>query len=182
MLISIIRPIAIILSIAGIWVALDSINTKYFGFLQVSDFIYSIYWLSGIRMVAIILFGWLGVIGLWIGYFIGGTYLRGFNPQDAICLGILSALAPMIAYKTWQKITGITNDFDGVKFDQLFGLVLFYSLVVAVFRGSYFFLTVKPSGLQEIALIFSSNVIGTLLLVYMLKYLQGVYKRMNLKS
>ena len=175
------KSIAIILSIAGVWVALDSINTRYFGFLQVSDFIYSIYWLSGIRMVGIILFGWLGVIGLWIGYFVGGTYLRGFNPQDAICLGILSALAPMIAYRTWQKITGITNDFDGVKFNQLFGLVLLYSFVVAIFRGSYFFLTDKPSGLQEILLIFSSNVIGTLLLVYLLKYLQWIYKRKNLK-
>jgi hypothetical protein len=179
MIISLMRPIAIILSIACIWVLLDFINTSFFSFLQVSPFIASIYWLSGARIVAVILFGWFGVIGLIVGYFTGGIFLRGFNLQDAIILGILSALAPMIAYKAWQKITGIKDDFDGVNFHKLFGLVSLYSFIVTGFRGSYFSLTGRPSGPFDLALIFSSNVLGALIMVYLLKYGQLLYRRVK---
>jgi len=171
------RPIAITLSIASIWVLLDFLNTSFFGFLQVSPFIASIYWLSGVRIVAVILFGWLGVIGLIVGYFIGGVYIRGFNPQDAIILGILSALAPMIAYKTWQKINDIKDDFDGVSFYELISLVLLYSFIVTSFRGSYFFLTGRPSDPYNLALIFSSNVLGAIIMMYLIKYGQLLYRK-----
>ncbi len=119
----------IVIAIAIIWLLLDSLNRKYFGFLQVSDFIYSIYWLSGIRLIAVILFGWLGVLGICLGYILGGINIRGFSYQDAISLGILSSLAPMIAYIIWQKLTKVGHLFENVSFPQLFCLVLLQSVI-----------------------------------------------------
>lgn len=169
----------IVIAIAIIWLLLDSLNRKYFGFLQVSDFVYSIYWLSGIRLIAVILFGWLGVLGICLGYILGGINIRGFSYQDAISLGVLSSLAPMIAYIIWQKLTRVGNLFENVSFPQLFCLVLLHSVFTALFRNIYFFAMDKPNGYEQILLTFSANFLGTFILVYLLKWGKSWHKKIK---
>lgn len=171
-----IQNAATVFVIAIFWVLLDYLNKRYFSFLQVSDFVYSIYWLSGIRLIAVILFGWLGVLGIGIGYVVGGISIRGFTPQDALALGILSALAPLIAYRVWQHWTGINNDFKDVGIKQLFALVLLHSVLTAIFRNAYFLSAGKPNGLNQILTLFSANIVGTFLLLYLFRYLRHFYK------
>lgn len=169
------QKIATVLAIAFFWVVLDYLNKRYFSFLQVSDFVYSIYWLSGIRLIAVILFGWLGVVGIGIGYIVGGISIRGFEPQDALALGILSALAPLIAYRIWQHYTKIDNDFRDVGLWQLCTLVLLHSVLTAIFRNAYFYSAGKPNGLTQILTLFSANIAGTFLLLYVFRYLRHFY-------
>ena len=171
-----IQNIVIVFAVAIFWVALDYLNKQYFSFLQVSDFVYSIYWLSGIRLIAVILFGWLGVFGIGIGYVVGGIGIRGFAPQDAVALGVLSALAPLIAYRVWQHYTKITNDFKDVGLRQLFALVFLHSVLTAIFRNTYFYLAGKPNGLNQILTLFSANIAGTFILLYLFRYLRHFYK------
>jgi hypothetical protein len=173
------QKITIVLSIALLWVALDFVNKHYFTFLQVSDFVYSIYWLSGIRLIAIILFGWLGVLGVGLGYVVGGLSIRGFDLQDALALGALSSIAPWIAYRLWQQITKVDNYFIDVSIGQLCGLVLLHSVFTAIFRNAYFFLTGKPNGLTQILTLFGANVLGTFLLLYVFRYLRYFYRYMK---
>ena len=170
------QNIVTVLAIAFFWVALDCLNKQYFSFLQVSDFVYSIYWLSGIRLIAVILFGWLGVLGIGIGYVVGGINIRGFTPQDAVALGVLSALAPLIAYRVWQHYTKITNDFKDVGLRQLFALVFLHSVLTAIFRNAYFYFAGKPNGLNQILTLFSANIAGTFILLYLFRYLRHFYK------
>jgi hypothetical protein len=171
-----IQKIVIVVSIAFFWVVLDYFNRRYFSFLQVSDFVYSIYWLSGVRLIAVILFGWLGVFGIGIGYVVGGIGIRGFAPQDAVALGVLSASAPLIAYRVWQHYTKITNDFKDVGLRQLFALVFLHSVLTAIFRNTYFYLAGKPNGLNQILTLFSANIAGTFILLYLFRYLRHFYK------
>ncbi len=173
------QNVLIVGSIAVIWLLLDSLNRNYFGFLQVSEFIYSIYWLSGIRLIAVILFGWPGVFGICIGYILGGINIRGFSYEDAVSLGILSSLAPLVAYKAWQKITNVGDFFERVTFPQLFCLVLLHSVFTAIFRNLYFFAMNKPNGYEQILLTFSANFLGTFILVYLLKWGKYWYKKFN---
>jgi len=171
-----IQKILIVFSIAFFWVILDYLNRRYFSFLQVSDFVYSIYWLSGIRLIAVILFGWLGFFGIAIGYILGGIGIRGFAPQDAVALGVLSASAPLIAYRVWQHYTKITNDFMDVGLRQLFALVFLHSVLTAIFRNAYFNFAGKPNGLNQILTLFSANIAGTFILLYLFRYLRHIYK------
>lgn len=171
-----IQKIVVVFFIAVFWVALDYLNRRYFSFLQVSDFVYSIYWLSGVRLIAVILFGWLGVLGIGIGYVVGGINIRGFTPQDAVALGVLSALAPLIAYRVWQHFTKITNDFKGVGLSQLCALVFLHASLTAIFRNVYFYSAGKPNGLDQILTLFSANIAGTFILLYLFRYLRHFYK------
>lgn len=172
----ILHSLFIILGVALTWFYLDILNKNYFQFLQVNDFLYSIYWLSGIRLLAIILFGWLGALGLFLGYLCGGIFIRGFSVEAALSLGALSALAPLLAYTAWQKLTGLSNDFRGVTLSNLFILVLLHSSFTAIFRTSYFYLVGNEKGMSYVVSIFMANFVGSILFLYALKLMHSAYK------
>ena len=94
----------IIVSIACLWILFDYLNILLLNPLKVNDFLYAVYWLAGFRLMLIILFGWIGVIGTCLGYTLSSVFFRYFEIQDAVLLGILSSIAPLVAYKIWLKI------------------------------------------------------------------------------
>ena len=166
----------VILCISIAWFVLDFINDVYLGFLQVSQFVSAVYWLSGLRLLVIILFNEVGAIGLFLGYVLSGVLIRDFALQDALILGVLSSLAPVIAYKLWLKITHISSAFENVNFNKLFLLVFLHSAFTAVFRTSYLYFSARASDWQEIVVVFASNVCGALLFLYALKYVNLIYR------
>lgn len=172
----ILNPLIIVFGIALSWFCLDLLNKNFFQFLQVNDFLYSIYWLSGVRLIAIILFGWLGALGLFIGYICGGILIRGFGVEAAISLGALSALAPLLAFTLWEKITGLSHDFKGVTVRNLLLLVLLHSSFTAVLRTSYFYFISEPKSIDYIVSVFMANLVGSTLLLYTLKCMHSAYK------
>lgn len=172
----ILHSLFIILGVALAWFYLDILNKNYFQFLQVNDFLYSIYWLSGIRLLAIILFGWLGALGLLIGYFCSSIFFKGFTPEAAFFLGALSALAPLLAYTAWQKLTGLSNDFNGVNLSNLLILVVLHSAFTAIFKTSYFYVTGVDKDASYVISLFMANLVGSVLFLYALKLMHSAYK------
>lgn len=173
------KNLLIVSLIAIVWVALEAVNQSYFDFLKVTDFSYSIYLLSGLRLVAIVLFGWVGFWGILIGYYVGSFFLREFSIVDAAFLGLLSTLAPMIAYRYWQRAANKGDDFDHVSFIKLCYLVFLYSFLTALFRNLYFFFAGKTYGIEQIATTFSANVIGSFVFLYLLVFCNRLYKRLR---
>jgi hypothetical protein len=67
---------------------LDLIKDSYFEFLKSTTFfLHSIFLLSGIRLIVIIVFGWLCALGLCIGYFSSGVFVRDFSIEVALASG-----------------------------------------------------------------------------------------------
>ncbi len=176
---NLLKNLLIIGFIALTWVGLERINSGYFSFLKVSEFAYLIYWLAGLRLVAIILFGWIGFWGIFIGYVIGGIFLRGFSEVDALFLGFLSSIAPMIAYRYWQSAFKKDDDFDDVSFAQLCYIVFLNAYLTALFRNIYFFLIDKPYGIDQIAITFAANVLGSFIFLYILMFCNQIYKKIK---
>ena len=164
--------------IASFWLALESINQGYFG-LNTDELIYFVYWLSGLRLVAIITFGWVGFWGILIGYFIGEIFLRGYSLIDAASLSILSSLAPMIAYRYWLSAYKKQDDFDDVHFMQLCYLVFLHSYLTALFRNIYFYIADKPYGIDQLTMAFTANVIGSFIFLYLLMFLNRFVKKLR---
>ena len=174
-----IRPtqqIAIVLGVALAWVCLDLVKNSYFGFLQVNDFLYSIYWLSGIRLLVIILFGWLGALGLFIGYFSGGIWIREFSVETALALGLISALTPLLAFTLWKRLTGLSSNFKKVKFGALLLLVTLHSLFMAAARAIYFYITGIDTSATFFWEDFLANVVGATLFLYLLNLGNWAFK------
>jgi hypothetical protein len=158
------------------WYALDWLNNALLGFLKVSPYIFTVYPLSGLRLVVVILFNEVGAIGLCIGYVLSAVGLRGFSYQDALALGVLSSLAPVLAYKLWQKLTHISSAFENVNFHKLFLLVFLHSTLTAVFRTTYLLLFAKASDWQDVLVMFASNFCGALIFLYAIKYSAHFYR------
>jgi hypothetical protein len=161
--------------ISSFWLALESLNQGLFG-INTDELIYFVYWLSGIRLVAIITFGWVGFWGILIGYFIGEILLRDYSVIDATFLSILTSLAPLLAYRLWQSAAHKEDDFDDVNFIQLCYLVFLYSFLTALFRNVYFYVANTPYGVEQITMAFSANVIGSFLFLYMLMFINRFLK------
>jgi hypothetical protein len=164
--------------IASFWLALESINQGYFG-LNTDELIYFVYWLSGLRLVAIITFGWVGFWGILIGYFIGEIFLRDYSLIDAASLSILSSLAPMIAYRYWLSAYKKEDDFDDVHFMQLCYLVFLHSYLTALFRNVYFYIADKPYGVDQLTMAFAANVAGSFIFLYLLMFLNRFVKKLR---
>jgi hypothetical protein len=171
-----IQQIAIVFAVVLSWVCLDLIKHNYFEFLQVNDFLYSIYWLSAIRLLFIILFGWLGALGIFIGYFIGGVFIREFSSETALALGLISALTPLLAFSLWKRLTGLSNNFKNVRLGALLFLVLLHSAISSTARAVYFYITDIDRSLTFIWADFWANFFGAILVLYLLKLGNWAFK------
>jgi hypothetical protein len=170
------QQIAIVFAVALSWVCLDLIKHNYFGFLQVNDFLYSIYWLSAIRLLFIILFGWLGALGLFIGYFIGGVFIREFSVEVALALGLISALTPLLALSLWKRLTGHSKAFKSVRVRALLLLVLLHSVFTSTARAAYFYITDIERSFSFFWGDFLANFVGAILVLYLLKLGNWAFK------
>jgi hypothetical protein len=170
------QQIQIVFGVALTWVCLDLLKNNYFGLLQINDFQYSIYWLSAIRLIFIILFGWLGALGLFIGYFTGGIYIREFSVEAALALGLISALTPLIAFNLWKRLTGLSSNFKNVKLGALLLLVFLHSAFTAAARALYFYITGIDTSATLFWEDFLANAVGAILLLYLLKVGNRAFK------
>jgi hypothetical protein len=170
------QQIVIVFGAALLWICLDLIKDSYFEFLQVNDFLYSIYLLSGIRLLVIILFGWLGALGLFIGHFISGVLIREFAIEVALTLGLISALTPLLAYGIWKRLTGLSSNFKNVSLGAIIVLVFLYSGLAAVVRGAYLYNADVAANLPFIWADFLSNAVGAFLFLCLLKLGNWAFK------
>jgi hypothetical protein len=169
--------IAITLTIALIWVTFDSINLHFGAFLYAEKYLYAIYWLAGFRILAIVLFGYTGFFGVWIGYAIGGILLRGFEPIDAIFLGLLSSAATLVSYSLWCKWVAVSNKFEGISFLGLFYLITINAVMTAFLRFSYLYFIKETVSINIMLKTFAANISGAILFLYALKLLFIAYTR-----
>ena len=172
--------IAITLTIAIIWVIFDSINLHFGTFLYSEKYLYAIYWLAGFRILAVVLFGYAGFLGVWLGYALGGILLRGFEPIDAISLGLLSSFATLISYKFWCKSMAGNNNFQHVSFLNLFYLIVINAILTAILRYSYLSFAQEGIAINIMLKTFAANISGALMFLYILKFLFIAYKRFRL--
>jgi hypothetical protein len=137
----------------------------------VEPFLYAIYWLAGYRILAIILFGYVGFFGVLLGYVISGIFLRGFMPPDAIWLGLLSSSATLIGYKIWQKLSGKNDTFESVSFIALFYLVFLTSLITSIFRSAYLAFINTELSMEMLFSTLAANISGAFIFLFLVKIL-----------
>lgn len=125
----------------------------------------------------IILFGWIGVAGTCLGYALSSIFFRYFDIQDAIFLGILSSIAPFVAYKIWLNILKKSESFKNVSFIELFYLILLSGVISAILRSSYLIGTNKILSYEILMASFAANVSGSILFLFAIKALLVLYRR-----
>jgi hypothetical protein len=179
---ALIQNLGIIIGTGALWFLMDYLNREHLSIFKISDFIYLVYLPAGYRLVTVITFGWLGALGIGLAYAIRIYFFRNLPLIDVAVLATLYALAPLVAIKTWEKIFNITPNLANISVLNLFWLSCFSALFNASFRIIFFAYADMSFGLLELSQLVTGNLMGTFLMLYILKILTRIYFALNPKQ
>jgi hypothetical protein len=153
--------------IALLWMLLYGLNGWLFASLEVNPYVNWIFLPAALRVLAVLVFGWRGALGLFIGALITFDPNTGSSAFSAIPQAALSALAPWVAVTGTARWLGVAPDLKGLSFKQL-ALLSFAGAGLNALSHSLLFsyLADDLALLQAFWPMFGGDLLGTLLVVY----------------
>lgn len=167
------RPVSLNHLLAGVGAAalgyagFYHLNDWLFDIVQVSEHINWIFLPAAIRMLAVLLLGWAGVVGLFIGSVSVIFPMLTSDPAQALSLGILSSVPSLLAMKTVQHLLGMRSDLAGMKGSDLICFGLAGGLFNSASHTLYFM--ASAASLEPgwgFLPMFVGDAVGTLILLY----------------
>jgi hypothetical protein len=154
--------------VAIAWVVLYEINSWLFSDLHISGFISWIFLPAAIRMLAVMIGGWAGALGLFVGALLTNLELLRYEPFNVLVMAALSALGPLLAVYLCTRWLKLPNDLTGLQRSQL----LVFAAVGAVFNAFphnlYFYMTgLSPDAWSGILPMFVGDLVGALAVLYL---------------
>ena len=139
-----------------------------------------IYLPAGLRLFLTLIFGLSGAIGIAITSFLI-SYFGEFPPDLTTCLGVglISGFAPYLARIFVVSNVHISPDLSGLTLQKLMACILIYALLSAGLHQWWFSLRGldEAGSLNHFFVMFIGDVIGTLLLIILIKYSLDLLKR-----
>ncbi len=143
------------------------VNDWLFSQVKVSNHVSWIFLPAAVRMISVLMFGWAGVLGLFIGSVFVIPDVFQAEPVHALSLACLSSVPSLLAARFVQHATGVGDDLAGMTGKHLlvFGLAggLANSLVHTVYFAGYHGNLEPVHGFVPM---FVGDTIGTLLMLY----------------
>ena len=144
------------------------LNGWLFHIARVSDTISWVFLPAAIRMLAVLMFGWAGVLGLFIGSMAVIWHLVIDDPAHAFILALLSSLPSMLAARFVQNAIAIGADLAGMTGRHLLSFGLAGGLVNSLVHTVYFATREGSLGpLHGFVPMFVGDTLGTLIVLYL---------------
>jgi hypothetical protein len=161
--------------VSATWILLYLANDWLFDRFAVSNYASWIFLPAALRMLAVMLAGWKGVLGLFIGSFITGIYSLGTaDPGAVLVMAGVSALAPMVAYLLCVYLLGLRSDLKGLSATQLICVSIASALLTAGLHNVHFAATgTIASVANNFVTMFVGDLIGTFVVLYAAKLLMS---------
>ena len=162
---------AMILFVAGVafaWVALFSLNAWLFSGVHLTGFISWIFLPAAIRMLAVMVGGWAGALGLFFGAIITNMGLLEFEPFNVLVLAALSALGPLIAVHICTRWLNLPTDLAGLQRSQLMAFALAGAILNVFPHNIYFYMMgLAPDAWSGVMPMLVGDLTGTLIVLYL---------------
>jgi hypothetical protein len=146
------------------------LNLFIFSSIDESDLTHIVYLPAGIRLLAVAIYGRLGIIGILFGWFLCYFFEDDKTILESLCLGLISGVTAYLALKIWHKFFHIKNDLEGLTSR----LAIFLVIVSAIFSTSvrYLYLySIDP--LTPFGPIFlvglTGDILGAFIVLYFIK-------------
>jgi len=157
-----------ILGVATAWYALYKINTWLFSSIHITGFISWVFLPAAIRMLAVMVGGWAGALGLFLGAILTNVGMLKYEPLNIVLLAGLSALGPLVAVHLCTRWLRLPRDLAGLQRSQL----LVFAVAGAVFNtfphNLYFYFTgLAPDAWSGVVPMFVGDLAGTLIVLYL---------------
>ena len=149
------------------WLLTFRLNDWAFDMLKLSPHVCWIFLPAGVRLLAVLLFDWAGVAGLFVGCLVGLGTVYGDNLPAALVLAGLSALGPLVALRLTRRWLKLPFDFSGLSPRHLATFSSVGALLNVVPSTIFHRLTDQPLTAFDHALpMFIGDAAGSLLLFY----------------
>lgn len=153
-----------ILLVACVWIIFYYVSVHVMAFFSYNDKTFWVFLPAGVRLVAVILFNWLGVVGL----FIGSVLTPDDVPfRDVLLLSAVSALTPKLALSTGRRLMNLCPEFVSLKPIHLLMLALMASSYNAVMRVWLINHLDNSQPMLNLLPMFVGDLVGTFIIFYL---------------
>ncbi len=147
------------------WIAAYRLNTWAFAPAQASDFVSLVFLPAGVRILAVLIFGWPAAVGLFAGSLVTAAPIWHF--PAAVVPGLISALGPVIAVYVGTRSMHLRDDLQGTTLRQMTLISIADGLCNAVPSNIFFWLQHRiATPYQDDLQMFVGDLLGTFILLY----------------
>ena len=167
--------VSLVIGTVVFFLAMLAINEWVF---SQSEFVRGINWVflpAGARLLCILLFGGAGALGVLVASWIASFYY--FFPDDfirAFAGGVLGTAAPYTVYLIARQVFGLRLSLANLTTRHLLICIVGYAAASATLHHVWFALQGNMNEFfQGLAVMFVGDLIGTLIVIYVLKAMLG---------
>ena len=153
-----------ILMVACAWIIFYHLSIDVLAYFAFNDETFWIFLPAGIRLVAVILFGWVGVVGLFIGNMLTPD---NFSFGHVLLLSAVSALSPKLALISGRRLLHLSPTLASLNPFHLVVLALMASSYNALMRVGLINLLGKSQPLFNLLPMFVGDLVGTFMIIYL---------------
>jgi hypothetical protein len=155
-----------VIAVALFWLLFYRLSLWVFSYFEYNPRTYWIFLPAGIRMISVLIFGWVGVLGLFIGAIITN---EAEISSHVVNIAAISALAPMVAKRTCMWGFNIKATLQGLTSKQLLIFAFVGALSNALFSNLYFYLYGISESIYDFLPMFIGDLAGTIIILYLSK-------------
>lgn len=160
--------ILFVVGVAIVWLLLYQLNSWLFSEIHFTNFISWVFLPAAIRMLAVMVGGWAGVFGLFVGAVLTNINLLPYEPYNIFILAALSALGPIVAVSICTQWLKLPEDLSGLTRSQLLVYAVAGSLLNALPHNLYFYATgLSYDAWSGLVPMFVGDLAGTLIVLYL---------------
>lgn len=148
------------------WSLLYHFNQSIFETIKVNQFITWIFLPAFIRMLAVMIFGFPGALGLMLGAFITRD-ISSVEWMQPLFLSLISGLAPYLSMLYCQRAFGLPTTLRGLHPQHLFVFAFAGSVTSAGLNHFYFYFSSLDCNMYTFITMLVGDFIGTLLMLYL---------------
>lgn len=164
------RDLAVIAGVASLWTGLYWLNDWAFHFLEKTQAASWIFLPAALRLIAVLVWGVPGALGLWLGAVVTSTQVFGSWTWPVLVLSPMSALAPMLAVAIMREPLALQPDLSGLSVGDLTQLAIANATCSAALHSLVFLALNSPiADPADILVMLIADLIGTLVVLYAMK-------------
>ncbi|MBU6468220.1 MAG: hypothetical protein KGN31_06755 [Betaproteobacteria bacterium] len=162
--------------VAVSWYCLFKLNQWLFHREIVSAFASWIFLPQILRLIAILLCGWRGAVGLFLGALLTGDYSTEESLIRSIILACMSSIGAYLAVYCFRWINQLPDSLNGLKGRHLWQLALLGATFNAIPTNIYLFLSNAVASWWESLLpMITGDWLGSAVMLYFLRFVQKMW-------
>lgn len=159
-----------IVGVGLLFFLLRLISLYVFDFFVHNHLTMLIYLPAGIRLLAVAVFGWVGILGILLGWFLCYLLMGEQTFLESVVLGLLSGVTAFFSLRVWKWYYAIDNAFEKITLHLVISLVLVSALISALVRYFYFEMQNAETIFTDIFVIgLTGDLLGSFAVLYSIK-------------